>query len=184
MRGIYLIKHSHVRCLKLSHLVTGHLPGQQFSLSYLQKSWLTLRCLKWHWSALTGQLNAVSALCIHVLHGCQSAAAYSRLGMNLPKHFLLLFCLCKEMSFDKRGADLLEQKVKCLLGMWEIVGFEFLVWIRQAGFEPGSSTSSGSALIIRPSANHSPWVNSCQILIIWKQCTSAEKLWFLKKWHF
>lgn len=126
------------------------------SLSYLHKRWLSLRCLKWHWSPLTGHLDAGSALYIHVLHGCPSQGTYNKLGMNLPKHLLLLlFCLCKEMSLDKGGTDLPEQ-VKHLLGTWEIVGFEFLVWIRQAGFEPGSSTSSGSALIIRPSANHRP----------------------------
>lgn len=66
MRGIYLTEHSHWRCLKLSHLGTGHLPGQQFCLSYLLKRWLALRCLKWHWSLLTGQLNAVSALSIYL----------------------------------------------------------------------------------------------------------------------
>lgn len=108
MRGIYLTEHNHWKCLKLSHLGTGHLPGLQFSLSYLQKRWLTLNCLKWHWSPLTGQLNALSALHIHPCAAWMPQSGHCCLqqaGMDLPKLLLLLlFYLCKEMSFDKGEA--------------------------------------------------------------------------------
>lgn len=109
MRGIYLTEHNHWKCLKLSHLGTGHLPGLQFSLSYLQKRWLTLNCLKWHWSPLSGQLNALSALHIHPCAARMPQSGHccclQEAGMDLPKLLLLLlFCLCKEMSFDKGGA--------------------------------------------------------------------------------
>lgn len=116
VRGIYLTKHSLWRCLKLSHLDTGRLPGLQFSLLYLQKRRLTLRCLKWHWSPLFRHLNAVSAFYIHMLHGCPSqyvAVSSNRLGMNLPKHLLLpLFYLCKEMPCDKGRAGFPDQNVR------------------------------------------------------------------------
>lgn len=120
VRGIYLTKHSCWRCLKLSHLGTGRLPGLQLSLLYLQKRRLTLRCLKRRWSPLFRLLDAVSAFYIHMLHGCSGqyvAVASNRLGMDLPKCLLLpLFCLRKEMPCDKGRAGFPEQNVKHLLG--------------------------------------------------------------------
>lgn len=155
---------------------TGHLLGLQVCVvSAENMSWIP-KYLKRHYSPICRQLNPVSNL--YIPYGCPDKI-YRRLfnRLQLPTkgygwiypngYYWHSSILYKKYPLIQEGLASCTKRWSICWGS-ERQGFKFLVWIRQTRFEPGSSTSSGSAVIIRPSANQRLWVNSCQTLIIWK----------------